>query len=289
LALKFTCSNCGGVVVVRYLRPGEESECKTCGYHEAVPDHAVAAGEEEAREAGLMARVPPRVPQATCDSDVNEPATYVASRPKRLVGFLIDYLLFGIPVAIMLVPALGRVAGGPFKDYGWVEVLPFTPEYWLAILFIFGLTMVQAVLLVERGQTIGKVAVGTRIVTLDDGHPEWWRLIILRPSIIAVSTMRPDMMWPGRGWSTALRYMLTGIFIVNALSVFGPERRALHDRLAGTRVIDILRLRKSPEGERIAQGWQHKGRRGGAMQVGKEKTEEVSPWPNQEDGSGYTP
>jgi TonB family protein len=37
MVLKFKCEKCGGEIVVKYLKPGEEALCRRCGAHVAVP------------------------------------------------------------------------------------------------------------------------------------------------------------------------------------------------------------------------------------------------------------
>jgi uncharacterized RDD family membrane protein YckC len=79
-------------------------------------------------------------------------------------------------------------------------------------------------LLMKRGQTIGKVAVGTRIVDLAGRTPEFGKLITLRYLVPALVSQIP------------CAGALFGL--ANALCIFGSERRCLHDYIAGTRVIN---------------------------------------------------
>jgi DNA-directed RNA polymerase subunit RPC12/RpoP len=46
MVLKFKCEKCGGEIVVKYLKPGEEALCRNCGARVAVPETSVEAGEE---------------------------------------------------------------------------------------------------------------------------------------------------------------------------------------------------------------------------------------------------
>jgi len=77
------------------------------------------------------------------------------------------------------------------------------------------------VLITVRGQTLGKMAVGTRIVLRRDGSlPGFVRGVLLRvvvPGVIAA---------------------LCGPFsLVDALAIFGREHRCLHDEFADTLVV----------------------------------------------------
>ena len=46
MALKFQCEKCGGDIVVKYLKPGEEALCRNCGAYVVVP------GREEIEKVG---------------------------------------------------------------------------------------------------------------------------------------------------------------------------------------------------------------------------------------------
>lgn len=78
---------------------------------------------------------------------------------------------------------------------------------------------VNAYLLHRRGQSIGKLAMGSRIVTKDYRRAPLWRLFLVRFPIQAIGAV-------------------TGVSSIDAAFVLGSERRTLHDRAAGTRVVD---------------------------------------------------
>ena len=257
MALSFNCEHCGEAIVVRYLGPGEEAHCRACGHEQAVPEDAAEATEAEV-DASLAAG--PRPPQPPADRQdpkhvgdpfLKAPPRYLAPLWKRLLGYVVDGLVVGIPAFIMIMPAVRRIAGMEPGEGAVLELMPFMPEYWMLQLLQFGVLLIQAVLLVERGQTIGKALLNTRIVTLKDGHPAWWRLLLLRPLIPLLVTFRPDLQYPDEVWSLPARMVLGALGLADALSIFGIERRTLHDRLAGTRVIDLGLLRRSPDVDRI--------------------------------------
>ncbi|MGD9140707.1 MAG: RDD family protein [bacterium] len=256
MALKFRCSNCGEVVIVRYLKQGETAECKACGNREPVPDCAEEATEVELAES--TAAADPRIEADPEDLKyVGDPFNdrarrYLAPLWKRLLGYVLDRLIFAVPGFIMLLPAIKRLADDGAGEAALRMLLPFMPEFWIVQLLYLGVLLIQAVLLVERGQTIGKMILRTRIVTLQDKHPAWYRLLIVRPVLPVVATYRPDLIWPGEAWSMVVRYCLSALLLIDALAIFGSERRTVHDRLAGTRVIDIGLLRKAPGGGRIS-------------------------------------
>ena len=46
MVLQFKCEKCGGEIVVKYLKPGEDAQCRHCGAYVTVPQTGVEAGEE---------------------------------------------------------------------------------------------------------------------------------------------------------------------------------------------------------------------------------------------------
>ena len=139
----------------------------------------------------------------------------LASRGARFGGALIDGLL---TLATML-PGVVFIAAGTIDD------LPPGSGDLIAALLLYGgplvINVVQWVLITARGQTLGKMAVGTRIVLRRDGSlPGFVHGVLLRvfvPGAIAG---------------------LCGLFaLVDALAIFGREHRCLHDEFADTLVI----------------------------------------------------
>jgi len=47
MALKFKCEKCNAEIVTKYLKPGEEVQCKACGLAFAVPKSVVEVGDHE--------------------------------------------------------------------------------------------------------------------------------------------------------------------------------------------------------------------------------------------------
>ena len=79
--------------------------------------------------------------------------------------------------------------------------------------------IVQMILLVTRGQTIGKIVLKIRIVDAETGeHPGGWRIIMLR--VIAHAIL-----------------LVTIIYLpIDSLFIFRKDRRTIHDLIAQTRV-----------------------------------------------------
>jgi uncharacterized RDD family membrane protein YckC len=128
----------------------------------------------------------------------------------RLIAVLIDHLiLFGIDAAVVYFTL--RMAGLSMAEWSVLPVAPMATFLGLLkVAYFYAFTAVG-------GQTIGKMAVGTCVVA-DNGAP-----------IDAAGAMR-------RTSAGVVSFLLFGLGFVPAL--FG-EHRALHDRLAGTRVVRV--------------------------------------------------
>lgn len=154
-------------------------------------------------EAPAPAPVAERVPTGIITGQPSRPGS-------RIVAVLIDYvILFGIDAAVVYFTV--RMAGLATSEW---RLLPVTPMLTflglLKIAYFYAFTAVG-------GQTIGKMAVGTCVVS-ENGRP-----------VDAARAMR-------RTSAGVLSFLLLGLGFVPAL--FG-DHRALHDRLAGTRVVRL--------------------------------------------------
>ena len=99
-----------------------------------------------------------------------------------------------------------------------VQQVAFFVAAWASFLILNGY------LLFNRGQTIGKVIMSTKIVDLSGNTPNLGKLLVLRYLVPGIVTQIP---------------IIGGLAsLANALFIFGKERRCLHDYIAGTRVID---------------------------------------------------
>lgn len=129
---------------------------------------------------------------------------------RRIVAALIDHgILLAIDAAVLYFTA--RMAG---LGMGELRLLPVVPmAVFLGLLKTSYFTAFTAI----GGQTIGKMATGIRVVA--DGG-------------VIDSTMAIQ-----RTVATLLSLLPAGLGFLPAL--IGPDRRALHDRLAGTRVVAL--------------------------------------------------
>lgn len=130
------------------------------------------------------------------------------SSPRRLVALAIDAVIFaGIDLAVMYLTL--RMAG---LGTGEWQVLPL----WPLVAFLGGMKLTYATVFTAfGGQTIGKMAAGIRVVALDD-----------QPLTVEAAFRR--------ALASAVAVLTAGVGYVPGLL---GERRALHDRAAGSRVI----------------------------------------------------
>jgi uncharacterized RDD family membrane protein YckC len=134
---------------------------------------------------------------------------------RRLVATLIDYALVAAALAVLLnvldLSTFEQDADGSFQAN---ITLP-------GIALTLGLTILYfAVPTARTGRTLGKVAMGCRVVRLD-GHLLDFPGALLRATVYAVFVQ------------TCVLGVIDGLW-----PLWDPRRQALHDRIAGTVVVD---------------------------------------------------
>jgi uncharacterized RDD family membrane protein YckC len=137
---------------------------------------------------------------------------YKADRGARFLGALVDNLIslaVGVPFAVagvMLaetpedIEALGQIGLA-------VGYLLLAPVHWY--------------LIVTRGQSVGKLAVGTRIVTQHGAPVDFMTGVVLRSWVIMVAAM-----------------CVPFASLIDALLIFQASRQCGHDLIAKTIVVD---------------------------------------------------
>jgi uncharacterized RDD family membrane protein YckC len=145
-----------------------------------------------------------------------------ATRLSRLGAVLVDYLVGFAPLgAIFLMLPILLLRGGTSA----LLIL-----LGLAVLVGLAVLITQIVLVARHGQTIGKKVLGIRMITSDGDIPSVWRVFFLRWLPFVVLAGIVDYMVKMRGIGNL-------VLVVDALLIFQPNRRCLHDLLAGTHVI----------------------------------------------------
>ena len=169
-------------------------------------------------------------PYESDEMAAEEPASELASPGERLVAWIIDGLIY---FAVIVVAVFIGIA---IAGVGLSDLIDFDLEFFLGALAIvivlvllafLAIFIVQIVLLVTRGQTIGKIIMKIRIVDAVTGqHPGWARLILLRTIVNSVIISFLNIL-PGAGGA---------YFLVDSLFIFREDHRTIHDLIAGTRV-----------------------------------------------------
>lgn len=141
----------------------------------------------------------------------------LASRKRRLVANLIDSFC----LSALVLPAMyfgGLYEAATQSMWSWSYSLQSGTLWALAFLLFNGL------LLVQRGQTLGKLVMSIRIVMVD-GSPLQVATLAIRYGVYFLGNFIP-IIGPLFG-------------LINVLFIFGETRRCLHDRAANTRVLRL--------------------------------------------------
>ncbi len=155
--------------------------------------------------------------KANAWADPNDLELLKADRFQRWLGAFVD----GIIPAIGMVPLFMGFAilGGEslLDDPDALEGAIYI-AYFVALI---PLTFVNWYLIVTRGQTLGKMAVGTRIVTEEGGPVDFVKGVILR------------------SWVLAIVNAFCGIAaLIDVVLIFGDARQCGHDMIAKTIVVN---------------------------------------------------
>src|SRR5262249_16361183 len=115
------------------------------------------------------------------------------------------------------------------------------PSSWFApLLVLFVVNMTNWTLIATRGQSVGKIAVGTRIVSFDGGRGPFVAGVVVRSLLpFALARLPPGLLWLGLA-PLVLNIVSTAILMVIILDVvwiLDKDRRCLHDILADTKVV----------------------------------------------------
>lgn len=149
----------------------------------------------------------------------------LASRWARLAAAIIDGAIALVFAFALAAAFTGKV---PWRDDDYAEAMAQLSDLETLTMNALGIGFFLALhgyLLAKHGQTLGKLALGLRIVNQHGEIPKFLPLLGLRylPQWIVVYVPR-------------IGGLLT---LIDLLFIFGKERRCLHDYIAGTWVIRI--------------------------------------------------
>jgi uncharacterized RDD family membrane protein YckC len=133
----------------------------------------------------------------------------VSGPARRLIAAGLDHLIL-LSIDAIVIYFTFQIAGLPFSSWQEIPILP------LALFLLLVKGSYFCVFTTLGGQTVGKMATGIRVVTDNDRDVEPTRAL-------------------QRTLATLASFVTVGIGFAPVL--FAGDRRALHDRLAGTRVV----------------------------------------------------
>jgi uncharacterized RDD family membrane protein YckC len=153
----------------------------------------------------------------------------LASLSERFSGAFLDGLL-------MLPVVFGVVFGYTFFAFqqGWIsETEAMVDEIVVSLIsLVVGMAwylILNGYLLAKRGQTIGKLAAGTRIVDFNTGE-----LVPLIPLLLKRNVVIQIL--------GAVPFVGGFVSLADVLMIFRSNRRCLHDDIAGTKVIKVRKI-----------------------------------------------
>ncbi len=192
------------------------------GSLDAVRDRPLDAARDVARDRPLdfardrspSAPAPlPHAPSAPPSESVDA-SDAPAGAAARLLAAIVDAVILGSIGAAVLYFTL-KVCGLRFSELGILPPVPFTTF----LLLLGGGYFV--LFTAAGGQTIGKMATGIKVVSVH-GESPWSARVPLAASVLRAAGYLLSLLPAGLGFLPAL---------------VGAERRAVHDRLADTRVV----------------------------------------------------
>ena len=154
-------------------------------------------------------------------ADMAATGTVLAGRWIRLLAAVVDGLLVGGAVwAVGMIPAVSSLFAAQVATMSFQTLNP------VSMIFGFGaFLLIHGWPLLTRGQTIGKMLFGLRIVRSDGSRPEAWRLLGLRYGI---------------GYALNINTIASMVYsLLDCLLIFRASRKCLHDSIADTQVIKL--------------------------------------------------
>jgi len=155
-------------------------------------------------------------PEASVEMHDGEENT-IAGRWARLGASIIDSLTF-LPIVIPIMFFTGGFNG---IESGEEPTFLYNLSITLVSIVIF--LLIHGYFLVNNGQTLGKKALGIKIVTMDDRHADL-------PTLLK----RYGFYW----LPAQIPFAGPLISLVNILFIFSSSKRCIHDLVAGTKVVN---------------------------------------------------
>ncbi|CAB9539257.1 hypothetical protein BROOK1789B_469 [Bathymodiolus brooksi thiotrophic gill symbiont] len=141
----------------------------------------------------------------------------LASRWSRLWASLLDALI----ILIIAMPIIYFTNG---FDNIFKGTIPATYVLFLVVIQIVVFIALNGKLLLNKGQTIGKMVLNIKIVTLTGELPSVKQHLIKRFGVYLLTSQIP--------------FIGQFLAMINVLMIFGKKKRCAHDYFAGTMVVN---------------------------------------------------
>jgi len=176
-----------------------------------------------------------------------------SGRFNRFGAFFLDFNVERIitSIIVLIVWLIIYRNTGDYNTMINIEGLPITVQY-ITVVIIFIFTIFYNIILplyIYEGQTIGKKAIGIKIVkangekaTLINYVLRYITILIIEGNTYVVTFSGIAFFFINQYYDKAseLNGILTGVFALSALiAFFHKDRRAIHDFIGGTKVINI--------------------------------------------------
>jgi uncharacterized RDD family membrane protein YckC len=148
---------------------------------------------------------------------------------RRVVAMLVDGLLIGVLAIVLIVVVTGAIGGVGFVGGDETGVVAIILGLMFSILMVAVIALLYAPLYMTmtNGQTLGRQAVGIRVVRTNGERTDfWWS--VLREVVVK------QLLFAGVGWSLTggIAWLLDGLW-----PLWDDESRALHDMMVSSRVV----------------------------------------------------
>ncbi len=143
---------------------------------------------------------------------------------RRIFGLILDQLIVAFP-AVIVVIALGFTPSDTITSR---SLLTFNIAL-TSTAFVY-----ETIMIAMLGRTVGKIALGTRVVRLLDGRRPGWSESAMRALVPLAFGSIPKV----------------GVFLgvmVYSLALWNPLRQGLHDKAAGTLVVRHTLMDTAPD------------------------------------------
>lgn len=163
------------------------------------------------------------------DIPLNDADLPDASLLDRFFGALVDNIILAVFTNVASFYALRELAeelrgASPEAAVEWVLESGWIYTYITRLLLAAGFYLaLQSILIVLFQRSVGKFAVGTKIITDDGDPPGFFRGVMLRTVIFTIACQFPCLG--------------TLLAIADPFFIFRKDSKCIHDHIAGTRVV----------------------------------------------------